>query len=532
MKMELPHLTSITSNVAFRTTDDQCPSEDLSYLNRAVTQPKLQPLGGSIRQSKRNFQGEECESTLEPQRKQLCRAVSRRIPCKARGVSQEHRADIAFFDVPEDAPHGLLLRCSSDECANSPRRFRYCRGKQRRVSLCIWSCAAKNQDSHLLMTSHLNFNTVCAIPVSRRNFVNRHGHGLVHSAKDVKTRVDQNSRNFIFSQTMTCSPCGVSAVQESRNRFASSPHKTCHSDPTLSVLILMKLNILNLLKVSWTKSLETAVGSHVEHVVCRKNTMLQPRTSKFQTMLSMEWHWVVQWKNAEAKVAVRGFAIAKVSYSQQFHRKTRQASYDICWFHSVCERPVARRNFSKRHGHVIHDDSKQHKESSPEFVMAGPPNVVNISHDDAVAEGYGQHQVDFTVVDAFFMDFALTGNGWSSDDRELQASVMKAPTSAIEVAPTRYFSRSSDWHNTTGAECTIGDNAMKMPNLAMKVAPARLSSRSTSWHNITRTEKYTTRDCTGRAPLSGLDITMTEDMMEKATLGIDFSSIFDTAEER
>ena len=182
--------------------------------------------------------------------------------------------------------------------------------------------------------------------------------------------------------------------------------------------------------------------------------------------------------------------------------------------------------------HRTLDDIKQQKESSPEFVMAGPPNVVNISHDDAVAEGYGQHQVDFTVVDAFFMDFALTGNGWSSDDRELQASVMKAPTSAIEVAPTRYFSRSSDWHNTTGAECTIGDNAMKMPNLAMKVAPARLSSRSTSWHNITRTEKYTTRDCTGRAPLSGLDITMTEDMMEKATLGIDFSSIFDTAEER
>ena len=268
MKMELPHLTSITSNVAFRTTDDQCPSEDLSYLNRAVTQPKLQPLGGSIRQSKRNFQGEECESTLEPQRKQLCRAVSRRIPCKARGVSQEHRADIAFFDVPEDAPHGLLLRCSSDECANSPRRFRYCRGKQRRVSLCIWSCAAKNQDSHLLMTSHLNFNTVCAIPVSRRNFVNRHGHGLVHSAKDVKTRVDQNSRNFIFSQTMTCSPCGVSAVQESRNRFASSPHKTCHSD-----LHPLSLNLDEVKHLEFVESQLDEVPRNCRRVPCRARCM-------------------------------------------------------------------------------------------------------------------------------------------------------------------------------------------------------------------------------------------------------------------
>ena len=154
-KMQLPHLNSrlalvldpirappsiaekiITSNVAFRTTDDQRSSEDFSYLNRAVTHPNLQPLRGSRCQSKRLLQGEECKSTLEPPRKQLCRALSHRIPCKARGVSKKHRAETAFFDVPEDAPHGLLLCCSSDECANSSRRFRYCRGKQRRVSLC------------------------------------------------------------------------------------------------------------------------------------------------------------------------------------------------------------------------------------------------------------------------------------------------------------------------------------------------------------------------------------------------------------
>jgi hypothetical protein len=166
--------------------------------------------------------------------------------------------------------------------------------------------------------------------------------------------------------------------------------------------------------------------------------------------------------------------------------------------------------------------------------MAGPPNVVNISHDDSVAEGYDPHQVDFTIVDAFFMDFGLTRNGLSSDDRELHTNVIKAPTSAMEVAPTRYFSRSSDWHSTTEAECTIGDNAMKMPNLAMKGAPARRSSRSTYWHNVARADDYTTRDCTvmAQAPLSGLDMTMTVAMMEEATLGIDFSTMFDTAEER
>ena len=55
--------------------------------------------------------------------------LSRRIPCKARGVSSKHVPENAFFEIPANAPHGLLLSCSSAECARSNRRFRYCRGK-------------------------------------------------------------------------------------------------------------------------------------------------------------------------------------------------------------------------------------------------------------------------------------------------------------------------------------------------------------------------------------------------------------------
>ena len=53
----------------------------------------------------------------------------RRIPCKARGVSSKHVPENAYFDIPANAPHGLLLSCSNIECARSIRRFRYCRGK-------------------------------------------------------------------------------------------------------------------------------------------------------------------------------------------------------------------------------------------------------------------------------------------------------------------------------------------------------------------------------------------------------------------
>lgn len=69
-----------------------------------------------------------------------------RVPCKARGVSQDHTAQNAFIDIPRDAPHGLILACSNEICYNSGRRFRYC--------------------------------IVCRTPAAKRNFHVRHAHGL------------------------------------------------------------------------------------------------------------------------------------------------------------------------------------------------------------------------------------------------------------------------------------------------------------------------------------------------------------------
>jgi hypothetical protein len=77
-----------------------------------------------------------------------------RVPCKARSIPNTHNSSNAFLNVPVDAPHGLLLSCSHFECAASGRTFRYC--------------------------------IVCATPVAKRNFPQRHGHGLIISAKDLK----------------------------------------------------------------------------------------------------------------------------------------------------------------------------------------------------------------------------------------------------------------------------------------------------------------------------------------------------------
>lgn len=79
-----------------------------------------------------------------------CSNVERRIsrvPCKARGISDNHTAWNAYIDIPMTAVHGDELVCSNELCASSGRRFRYC--------------------------------AMCALPVAHRNFVKRHGHGMI-----------------------------------------------------------------------------------------------------------------------------------------------------------------------------------------------------------------------------------------------------------------------------------------------------------------------------------------------------------------
>ena len=68
------------------------------------------------------------EVSEEQPKKRICGSY-RRIPCRARSLSIQHNGESAYFDVPRDAPHGMPLNCSHEECINSGRRFRYCNGK-------------------------------------------------------------------------------------------------------------------------------------------------------------------------------------------------------------------------------------------------------------------------------------------------------------------------------------------------------------------------------------------------------------------
>ena len=54
----------------------------------------------------------------------------RRIPCRARCMPKNHTPDTAYFEIPLDAKHGMLLSCSMKSCRDQlgGPRFRYCQG--------------------------------------------------------------------------------------------------------------------------------------------------------------------------------------------------------------------------------------------------------------------------------------------------------------------------------------------------------------------------------------------------------------------
>lgn len=172
----------------------------------------------------------------------------------------------------------------------------------------------------------------------------------------------------------------------------------------------------------------------------------------------------------------------------------------------MCKCPVAKRNFSKRHGHGILYATKPKEGYGPDRMVQGigaSPEGERTSEVNSVAglssAGCGTNQVDFTAVDEFFGEHGPTRSRWFSRDREFDAMAMKKPRRAMDEqkrctaeALPRCFSQSREW---------------------AKASRARSAEFST------------------RAPLSGLDVEMTVAMMENATLGIDFSTAFDNVDD-
>lgn len=68
------------------------------------------------------------------------------VPCRARGMPVDHNFKTAYFVIPDGIEHGDELVCSFPACRQAGVKFRYC--------------------------------VDCKVPVAKRNFRNRHRHGV------------------------------------------------------------------------------------------------------------------------------------------------------------------------------------------------------------------------------------------------------------------------------------------------------------------------------------------------------------------
>ncbi|KAG7340708.1 hypothetical protein IV203_024251 [Nitzschia inconspicua] len=82
------------------------------------------------------------------------------IPCRARGLPSDHNSYNAYFQVPRNVRHGEDLICSYEKCRAQGVKFAYC--------------------------------VHCGIPVAKRNFRQRHGHGIKRLRKSELRRIEED----------------------------------------------------------------------------------------------------------------------------------------------------------------------------------------------------------------------------------------------------------------------------------------------------------------------------------------------------
>lgn len=115
------------------------------------------------------------------------------VPCRARGMPVDHNLKTAYFVIPDGVEHGDELMCSYPACRQAGVKFRYC--------------------------------LECKIPVAKRNFRNRHRHGVTG---------EDGGEEYSSEEEEKCE--GVDDEQHPRmSEDGDGEHHGCHSVPPLGI---------------------------------------------------------------------------------------------------------------------------------------------------------------------------------------------------------------------------------------------------------------------------------------------------------
>lgn len=213
------------------------------------------------------------------------------VPCRARGMPVDHNFKTGYFVVPDNIEHGDELMCSYQACRQAGVKFRYC--------------------------------LYCKVPVAKRNFRNRHRHGLpgydgVEELSDSEESVEEE-------------------VDRARSRGDAAGALTAGTT---------------------CQRVSDVGGGDDGQAVKKENLIFLPGTDSDQRPLKKKRRMKVPCRARGMPMAHNAKTAYFVVPQQVQHGDELTCSFPACHqagakfrYCAVCKVPVAKRNFRNRHKH-------------------------------------------------------------------------------------------------------------------------------------------------------------------------------------
>jgi len=241
------------------------------------------------------------------------------VPCRARGMPVDHNFKTAYFVIPDGIEHGDELMCNYPACRQAGVKFRYC--------------------------------LHCKVPVAKRNFRNRHRHGVpggdgVGESEESGSDEEESAGEGRDAPADVCQPCPKPAKGDGEEDDDYAGVKREH------ILIIPGAEPAASATAVPMKKKKKKQG-HIR-VPCRARGM--PMAHNFKTA-----YFIIPPNIEHGDELLCSFPSCK----------SAGAKFRYCLH---CKVPVAKRNFRNRHKHGNMGMSDKGKKKEPEALKTEEPS--------------------------------------------------------------------------------------------------------------------------------------------------------------
>ena len=366
------------------------------------------------------------------------------VPCRARGMPVDHNFKTAYFVIPDGIEHGDELMCSYPACRQAGVKFRYC--------------------------------LHCKVPVAKRNFRNRHRHGVpggdggsvsgeedeeedVSSEEEEKNEGESNSKAEIltedqYDQNVAGNPAPICmpTIQSSLNVCVDSNDSGGKKE---HIIIIPTGN---------EKDSKKKKSGNVR-VPCRARGM--PMAHNFKTA-----YFVISPNIQHGDELVCSFPSCR----------SAGAKFRYCLH---CKVPVAKRNFRNRHKHGNICGDKKKALNTPE----SPEESSQEKKGDETCE---EEESDSFAMDKNEKDSRQQGNEEEGGEEENEEYLKPSSIPEKEPEKTKLASKKDSSNTKSGKKNSNNNNieGVKEEKLRSKLASGTVSINSS--HDATKVQQWVT----------------------------------------